>query len=175
MKSFKILLLISFSVKIIYNQASFTCQSTKPTQISDCLSQTTNFGNYCCFIQSLNSDEKRCISIPSDSFNGQSQYTNGNRIYSLNCNKLTSSSYQKSVLPSCGQGNETKTSQCQVYSSFINSCCYHQADNQNERGCFWLGSKYSGSAYWGGLNLDCRGKIPSLSFILILIYLIIVL
>jgi hypothetical protein len=172
MKSYKILILISITVKLIYNQTSFTCQSTQPNQASDCFSQTTNSGNFCCFIKSLSNSEHRCISIPSDSFNGQTTYTNRNKSYLLNCNQSTSLS-QKSILLSCGLGNETKTSQCQVYSSLINSCCYHKKDNQTQEGCFWLGSKYSGSANWGGLNLDCRGKFLSISILLIFLYLIV--
>ena len=170
---FSLLLSLSiFSLTFTQNiPTTFSCQSTTPNQASDCLAQPTNTGNICCFISSIQSSDKKCISIASSFLNGQESYFYNNQNYLITCPGNT---WQKTILGKCGTGTEIKTSECAVSSSFVNSCCYNADTSNGLEGCYWLGSKYSGTANWGGLNLDCAGNFVSFSFSLIFIILMIV-
>lgn len=153
--------------------SNYTCTTTNPITPDACYNQTTNVGNLCCYIQGLQNytTDKMCISIPSDSYEGNSLTTYNNSEYSISCKTNNTST----LLASCGSSNAQSKSDCSIRSSTVNSCCYYEnisftyANSTTSSGCYWLGTKYSGNIYWAGINLDCTGNYINYSFYILFI------
>ena len=132
---------------------NMTCESFHEKNYV-CVNRTTNRGNICCSVKSIDDHVIRCLSIPISHLIGHNYYFYNKKIYFLDCNKTY---VNDTTLKKCGKGQEQSSGDCQIYSSFVNSCCFRTGPKSynNSQGCYWLGSKFSGDIFWAGMNLTC--------------------
>jgi len=145
------------------------CNSNKPVTSNDCLSrETTNNYSKCCYLENFNNqDKKMCLEIPNISLFYSDLYQFNNELYKIQCDLIP----KKNLLANCGTGNSTDKSDCSVYSSFVESCCF----NLKDKNCYNLGMKYSGDIQWAGMSLSCGAdfiKYNNISSIILWIYFI---
>ena len=155
----------------IYPIITLDCESK--TTLDKCLNEK-DIGNYpdlCCFLQPLfnSSSKSECITVPySTYFSGYNrEYKNG-ILYNVTCNETNRST--TFILEECGNINKKKKASlknCKKYSTVLDSCCYYKGKSDNEfemdlgnqdyeKGCYWLGSKYEGTINWAGAKLECN-------------------
>lgn len=178
----KFFLLISSLVFAIVNTQDQTtilptdlsCEVTTPTRVEDCTQRKTNTGNKCCYLSgTLNyANEKLCLSLPPSTYAGRTSFYYSGKTYNINCQDNT---HTPTILKSCGPKDITPTGKadCSTGSSFVNSCCWFAGINSSTspKGCYWLGTKYSGDTTWGGLELNCNATFLSFSLSLLFFFL----
>ena len=125
------------------------------------------YPDYCCYYKPLipYNETGECKTVPYSSyFKGLiREYINGS-LYNLTCNKNKTTF----ALEECGNIHKKKDASiknCKKYSTFVDSCCFYNGKKNNnidhgqqefEKGCYWLGSKYEGSIEWAGISLECN-------------------
>lgn len=153
--------------------SSPTCTSTVPSVNTDCYNQSSSSDELCCYLTSINTSpsSKFCLSIPSSAYTGDTIYAFDNNNYNIACN----SPGFNSILESCG-GVSGSVAGCSTGSSFTNSCCYYQKTDtgspngkvqKTPTGCYWIGTKFTGSLSWAGLPLNCSSNFLTFSTSLI--------
>ena len=159
--TFNMFLVAMISAQTDTYSTSYTCTTTNPSTPDTCYNQSTNAGNLCCYIQGIQnySTDRMCLSIPSDSYLGESTTRYNGKEYSISCKTTTT----PALLSSCGTSSAGSQSDCATSSSYTNSCCYFSGFTSTSNksatpaGCYWLGTKYSGTVTWAGLSLNCAG------------------
>ena len=157
-----IILLLNY---IYTDNVSFNCTSQiQPNSTQDCSSQSTSNDNLCCYLSGVQdyASDQLCISYPSFSYTGPTNYIYNGKVYKLDCDKNVSN---KSNLLPCGTYNATTVDVCKVNSTLTNSCCL----DKNYNGCRLLGSKYSGDITWANFDLTCYGNYITFSVSLLFI------
>jgi hypothetical protein len=149
--------------------SSNVCTSSVPSVDTDCFNQSSSNDELCCYLSSINTspNSQFCLSIPSSAFTGDSIYAYNNVNYNIACK----SQGLNSILESCS-GISGSVAGCSTGSSFTNSCCYYQKTDtgslydkvQNTpTGCYWIGTKFTGSLSWAGLPLNCSANFLTFS------------
>lgn len=182
-----IILLLNFSLPI---SSGNTCdQHNSPSSEEDCFAYDGNtlHDAQCCFYKPVDTSkdlQNICRSIPfSARINSLKYDVIENVLYEVKCNGEI---YKNdSILNICAEEvnpKDASVKKCQKYSSFVDSCCYYDKDDQPNlaylnpkptHGCYWLGSKYKGKITWGGLKLKCGGHFNKLNIYMILLTLMI--
>jgi hypothetical protein len=161
-----------------------TCGNANPQVSSDCLNDTKNPLNRCCFLSRKNGDAttKECISFPikgafiSDYMSNRQYWYDGSKTayadYTIDCGS-------NNPLPDkCGYNYNARVENCAYYSNDSTSCCRISGNNrincyQTPKGDnFGFGSLKSFDFY--GAKMECNGsyisfKIMVYSIVLILI------
>ncbi len=136
------------------------CNQGKPTDFDSCKNRgTSNNFSRCCYLEDFNDLTNRlCLEIPEISYNGGPLYNLEDTLYRIQCPNFT----KKNSLNTCGESiNPISKDDCSVFSSFTVSCCYDYDDKK----CYSLGAKYSGTTKWGGKSLNCFSNLIGISFV----------
>lgn len=149
-------------------QTTSFCNAEKPSDYQSCYSRpASNAYSRCCYLESFSDQNKKmCLEIPAISFTGAPLYSYNDVLYKISCPNTT----VKDSLNSCASIVSTGKSDCSVYSTYTESCCFGEDDKK----CYWLGAKYQGKTLWAGKNLDCNAgflKMQNLvyAFVIILV------
>jgi hypothetical protein len=138
----KIKFITIFAILLSYAVSSTTdCNNITPNIIMDCSSLST-LDNSCCFYKKDNASY--CMWWGSK-YRG-TVVKDGN-IYQ--CDNPKGSS--------CGNLNPSGVTDCNVFSSSTNSCCYFKS-SAGEVGCQWWGSYLKGTTEWNGRSMQCAAN-----------------
>jgi hypothetical protein len=157
----KSILLIILTIGIVNSQ---TCISQIPTTDGDCTGIKSD-SEYCCYLSAPNLTgtlaglAKKCYNLPKTAFNGDPTISYNGYSYFINCGVQVT----KTALPACGPTGAAGRKDCMTGATFTNSCCW-DLDNKN---CVWMGTKYTGTTKWAGLNLDCSAADLSVSLMIL--------
>ena len=153
---------------------------------SDCINSNASgtYPDYCCYYKPLipYNETGECKTIPYFSyFKGLNrEYINGT-LYNVTCNANRTTF----ALEECGDIHrkwEASLKNCKKHSTPLDSCCYYSGKKNNnnntdhgqqefEKGCYWLGSKYEGSINWAGITLECNQNYLNYYVFYILLFL----
>ena len=148
------ILLFIININIIFS--SSICNTFKPDKPKDCFDQQNNtrYTDYCCYFNNRN--HSFCKTIPYSSYSDKDKYENINGdLYSIQC--LTNNT-EVTLLEQCGdisKANEANFEKCKKHSTVLSSCCYVKGNNDINKGCYWLGTKYEGNIKWAGVDMEC--------------------
>ena len=161
--------LILVTIKLSYQQ-SMSCSKSTPSSLKDCSQYNSPgmYGDLCCYYEPINSTiAKKCVSIPFSAYLSYVTYSSiDNTLYKVTCDNSTRYDKKEAVLNRCGgEVNNPSMKKCKKYSSYVDSCCYYNGNEEDneygelypstDKGCYWLGAKYKGTISWGGMKLKC--------------------
>ena len=171
-----------FLLLIIYPISKLDICEEK-NSLNDCIEASTSskYKDYCCYLDPLyGSGSPKCKTVPYSSyFTGYKRDYIDGTLYNVTCKleekKSEDNDEEKDenktyALERCGDTHKEVKSlkDCKKYSSFVDSCCYFSNEKDDkesyidfgeqefEKGCYWLGSKYEGKIKWAGITLECQ-------------------
>ena len=155
---FKIrLCILFFIININFIFSLNNCSiSIIPNRTEDCFYQQNYvlYSDYCCYFNS--SDKSFCKAIPYSSYNDKDKYENIDGVlYQVTCD---TGNRKVTLLEECGntnEANEANYEKCKKHSTVLNSCCYVKGNDNINKGCYWLGTKYEGDISWAGVEMEC--------------------
>lgn len=145
--------------KIIYSECILGKEVSKPVE---CVKESKN-GTYCCYLTPLNDHSlpSICYPIAINRYLGNRNINYNKKPYEIDCgvgSKFMDANWGMTLEDReiCGSESPDSYENCSVSSTDDNSCCFYK--NEDLKGCYWLGIKYSGKVEKDGWEYICQGR-----------------
>ena len=157
----KNILILIFLTNLFLISSNSICENAIPTHPDVCtsikVSNSMSYPDYCCYYESIDNNQKKfCKTIPYSSYYQEESYENINdELYKVTCK---GNGKKATLLEQCGNVNnpgETEFEDCTKHSTLVNSCCFTNGNENIQKGCYWLGTKYEGEITWAEVDLEC--------------------